>query len=118
MAKEGLSMSKIRNLKLVRGSGNVFRDFKQPDAELLQLKAILAAMIIRALDERGLSVRKAESISGTAAADFSRIRNVKLGRFTVDRLMTILNRLGEDVEVAVTQRRRSRRAETARPSVA
>jgi len=111
-------MSKIHNLKLVRGSGNVFRDFKQPDAELQQLKAILAAMIVRALDKRKLSVRGAERMTGTAAADFSRVRNANLGRFTVDRLMTILGRLGEDVEVAVTQRRRNRRAETDRPSVA
>ena len=106
MAKEGLVMSNTRNSNLVRGSGNIFRDFKRPDVELQQLKAILAAMIIRSLDERGLSVRKAESVTGTAAADFSRIRNANLGRFTVDRLMTILERLGEDVEVLVSTRRR------------
>ncbi len=46
-------MGKTRNLKLVRGSGNVFRDFKQPDAELQQLKAILAAMIVRVLSING-----------------------------------------------------------------
>ena len=99
-------MRKTHNPNLVRGSGNVYRDFRQPDAELQQLKAILAAMIIRALDERGLSVRKAESATGTAAADFSRIRNANLDRFTVDRLMTILERLGEQVDVIVTPRKR------------
>jgi predicted XRE-type DNA-binding protein len=120
MAKEGqnMSTSKVRSLKLVRGSGNVFRDFKQPDAERQQLKALLSAMIIRSLDEGGLSVRKAEQITGTAAADFSRIRNANLARFTVDRLMTILGRLGEDIEVAVSQRRPKRRKEADRPSVA
>jgi len=38
---------------------------------------------------------------GALAADFSRIRNVDLGRFTVDRLMSIINRLGSRIEVAV-----------------
>lgn len=90
----------------VKGSGNVFRDFGQPDADLLQLKALLAAQIIKALDEMGLTVRKAESLTGTAAADFSRVRNADLGRFTVDRLMSILNRLGRDVDVAVSVRSR------------
>ena len=57
-------------------------------------KAILAAEIIKALDREGLSVRAAHGRTGIAAADISRIRNTDLGRFTVDRLMTIINRLG------------------------
>ena len=59
-----------------------------------QLEAILAAEIIKALDREGLSVRGAHGRTGFAAADFSRVRNAELGRFTVDRLMSILNRLG------------------------
>ena len=36
---------------------------------------------------------------------FSRIRNADLGRFTVDRLMSIINRLGSRVDVRVRVRR-------------
>ena len=43
--------------------------------------------------------------TGIAAADFSRIRNADLDRFTVDRLMAILNRLGSRIEVKVRVRR-------------
>ena len=39
--------------------------------------------------------------TGIAAADFSRIRNANLGRFTVNRLMSILNLLGSRVEIKV-----------------
>jgi hypothetical protein len=39
-----------------------------------------------------------------AAAVFSRVRNADLGRFTADRLMAILNRLGARVEVKVWAR--------------
>ncbi len=95
-----------RKLTTVRGTGNVFRDLKRPDAEVQQLKSLLAAEIVRALDERQLTVREAGSITRIAAADFSRIRNANLGRFTVDRLMAILNRLGKDVDVRITVRRR------------
>jgi predicted XRE-type DNA-binding protein len=91
---------------LVRGSGNVFRDFGHPDAELEQLRAILAARIIKALDEQKLTVRRAHELTGFAAADFSRVRRANLGRFTVDRLMTMLARLGQEVEVTITDRPR------------
>ena len=101
-------------LEVVRGSGNVFRDLGHENADVQQFKAILAAEIIRALDRDGLSVRGAHSRTGIAAADFSRIRNADLGRFTVDRLMTILNRLGSRVEVKVRVRRAERVAHQAR----
>ena len=89
------------DFELVHGSGNVFADFGHPNAEVEQFKATLAAQIIRVLNARGLTVRAAEELTGTAAADFSRIRRVKLDRFTIDRLMMVLSRLDQKVEVQV-----------------
>ena len=105
---------KDEKLEVTRGSGNVFRDLrhKNPDAE--QFKAILAAEIIKVLDREGLSVRAAHGRTGIAAADFSRIRNADLSRFTVDRLMSIINRLGSRVEVKVRVRRAEIAAHEAR----
>jgi hypothetical protein len=51
-----------------------------------------------------LTVRAAHVRTGIAGADFSRIRNADLGRFTVDRLMSFINRLGSRVEVKVRVR--------------
>ena len=96
---------KREELAIVRGSGNVFRDLGHKNADAEQFKAILAAEIIKALDREGLSVRAAHDRTGIAAADFSRIRNAQLDRFTVDRLMSIINRLGSRVEVKVRVRR-------------
>ena len=92
-------------LEVTRGSGNVFRDLGTRNADAEQFKAVLAAEIIKAVDRERLSVRAAHRRTGIAAADFSRIRNADLGRFTVDRLMSILNRLGSRVEVRVRVRR-------------
>lgn len=97
---------------LVRGSGNAFRDLNLPNPELEQLRSILAARIIKALDEQGLTVRRAHELTGFAAADFSRVRRANLGRFTVDRLMTMLARLGQDVEVTVSDRPQQRQSPT------
>ena len=90
-----------KKLEVVKGSGNVFRDLGHKGADIDQFKSILAAEIIKALEREGLSVRAAQSRTGIAAADFSRIRNADLKRFTVDRLMLIINRLGSRVEVKI-----------------
>lgn len=92
---------KSEPLKLIHGSGNVFRDFGYPNADVLQTKALLAAEILKTLERESLSVRQAQARTGIAAADFSRIRNVDLKRFTVDRLMTIVNKLGTRIELTV-----------------
>jgi predicted XRE-type DNA-binding protein len=99
---------KSKKLEVLRGSGNVFSDLRRENADAEQFKAILAAEIIKALDRERLTVRAAHGRTGIAAADFSRIRNADLGRFTVDRLMSIINRLGSRIEIKI----RVRRAET------
>lgn len=94
------------DFEVIRGSGNVFRDFGRSNASIQQARATLAAKIIRTLDERGLSTREAEKLTGVAHSEFSRIRNARLGRFTIDRMIMILGKLDEDVEVNVTFRTR------------
>ena len=92
---------KAKVLEIVRGSGNVFADLGYANAAGEQLKALLAAQIIKVLDRESLTVRAAETQTGIAAADFSRIRRVKLDRFTIDRLINILERLDQQVDVKV-----------------
>lgn len=61
---------KRESIELVHGSGNVFRDFGRANADVEQLKAILAAEIIKMLDRKRLTVRAAHAQTGIAAADF------------------------------------------------
>lgn len=88
-------------IEVVRGSGNVFRDLGHPDADILQAKAILAARIIGVLDDRGITVRRAHELTGFAAADFSRVRQAKLQRFTLERLISMLLKLNKDIEINI-----------------
>lgn len=94
--------------QLIQGSGNVWRDFGYPDADIRQAKGIIAARIIGALEDRKLSTRKAAELTGFAAADFSRVRNADYGRFTLDRLIRMLGSLDQNLEVQVTVEARSR----------
>jgi predicted XRE-type DNA-binding protein len=98
-------------VEIVRGSGNVFRDLGHASADVEQAKALLAAEIIGVLDDRELSTRKAQQLTGINHSEFARIRNAKLDRFTIDRLVIVLNRLGQQVDLGVSVRP----AETARP---
>jgi predicted XRE-type DNA-binding protein len=75
------------------------------NADVEQFKALFAAEIIKTLDKESLSVRKAHARTGIAAVVFSRIRNADLSRFTTDRLIVILNRLGSRVTISLKVRR-------------
>ncbi|MEO7743931.1 MAG: XRE family transcriptional regulator [Usitatibacter sp.] len=102
---EGGIEMKSERIAVTRGKGNVYRDLGKGNADLKQFKAILAAEIVKVLDRDELTVRQAHARTGIAAADFSRIRSADLDRFTADRLMSIINRLGSRVDVAVKVKR-------------
>jgi predicted XRE-type DNA-binding protein len=73
---------------------------QRPDTE--QIKAELAAAIIRLLAERKLTDAAAREQIGIAAGDIGLIRDGKVGSLTVDRLIAILNALDHRVEVRVS----------------
>ena len=105
------------DMELIHGSGNVFRDFGHPNAGLEQARAIVAAKIIGILDDRGLSTREAEKMTGVPHSEFSRIRNTQLRRFTLDRMIIILGKLDEEIEVNVTFRPRSESVDRPQPGL-
>jgi predicted XRE-type DNA-binding protein len=95
-------MSEGDEFEVVRGSGNVFRDLGLPDADTETMKSTLAAEIIKALREERLTHAAAAERAGVQRADISRICNVDLDRFTIDRLVRVLNNLGRRIELVVT----------------
>ncbi|MBV8184384.1 MAG: XRE family transcriptional regulator [Hyphomicrobiales bacterium] len=103
--------------ELVRGSGNVYRDLGRPNAGLEQARAMIAAKIIRTLDERKLSTRDAERLTGVSHSEFSRIRNAQLRRFTLDRMIAILGKIDEDIEINVGFHSRRRQREHSAPHI-
>jgi predicted XRE-type DNA-binding protein len=90
------------DLEVVRGAGNIFADFGDEDAQARRMKAVIAAEIIRVMDERKLTVRAAARAARIDPSDAQRIRNADLSRFTIDRLVRIAWRLGRAVEMTVT----------------
>jgi predicted XRE-type DNA-binding protein len=60
---------------------------------------LMLCQINGVLDTCKLSSHKVEGLTGVKASEFAHIRKAPLARFTVDRLMTTLNRLKCRVEV-------------------
>lgn len=90
------------DFELIRGSGNVYQDFGHPNSELEQARAMVCSKIIQVMDDKGLSTRDAERLTGISHTEFSRIRNAKLSRFTLDRIITILEKLDQQVEIHIS----------------
>ncbi len=97
------------HLVIATGARNRLLDL--PNANLADVK------YLRILDESELTTREAEDLTGVTHSEFSRIRNTQLRRFTLDRLIAILGKLDEDVEVTLSFKPRKRSADAA-PRVA
>jgi hypothetical protein len=61
---------KTNTLEVLIGDGNVFEGLKCANPDTEELKALLAAQIIKVLDSEKLTVRAARTLTGIAAADF------------------------------------------------
>jgi predicted XRE-type DNA-binding protein len=88
-------------MKVHRGSGNVFADLGLPNAEELLVKAELVRQISNLLEARNITQAEAAKILGIDQPKVSALLNGKLSGFSVDRLFRFLNALGSDVEIRV-----------------
>ena len=108
MAKAKASKGKAR--AITRGSGNVFADLNFPDAEERQTKLRLAFALNTIMDEQGLTQAAAAERLGLNQPKVSALRNYRLEGFSVERLMSLLNALDQDIEIVIRAKPRSRAA--------
>lgn len=88
-------------IEIEDSSGNVFVDLQLPDAAEMSLKAGLAVQIVRAMRARNLTQRQTADLVGLKQPDLSNIARARLDGISVERLLSVLNRLGHQVEVRV-----------------
>lgn len=87
--------------KVTKGSGNVFADLGFKDAEDMQAKAHLTNRIYQIVTKRKLKQKEASEILGIKQPDVSKLMNGKFLDFSVDRLLLLLVRLNQDVEIVI-----------------
>src|SRR4051794_35070458 len=95
---------------VTRGTGNVFADLGYPDAEERQTKLRLAHAINSIIARRRLVQTAAAERLGINQPKVSALANYKLDGFSVERLMTFLTALDQDVEIVIRTKPRSRGA--------
>ena len=95
---------------ITRGTGNLFADLGYADAEERQTKLRLADAINRVLARRRLTQAAAAERLGVNQPKVSALANYKLDGFSVERLMTFLTALDQDVEIVIKNKPRSRTA--------
>lgn len=93
---------------ITRGSINVFEDLGYSDAPERRAKLRLAYALNEVLEHRGLTQTAAATLLGLSQPKVSALRNYKLAGFSVERLMTLLNAVGQDVEIVIRNKPRSR----------
>lgn len=99
-----------RRDRVTRGTSNVFADLGYPDAAERQAKLRLAYTLNQLLDERKLTQAEAADVLGVTQPKISALRHYKLAGFSVERLMTLLTALDQDIEIVIRRKPRSRRA--------
>lgn len=90
------------------GSGNVFADMGLPNAEELLFKADLVIAIGRIIEKRHLSQSGAAELVGIDQPKVSALMSGDTRGFSTDRLIKILTRLGQDIEIRVLDSRKTK----------
>jgi len=86
------------------GSGNVFEDLGLPDSKELFIKSSIAIAIHREIKSRGLKQVEAAQLMGIPQSNVSKILRGQLEKFTIDRLIRLMNRLDLDVEFSIVSK--------------
>jgi predicted XRE-type DNA-binding protein len=110
MAKRNVETVKEAGEAITRGTGNVIADLGYTDAEERQTRLRLAYAVNGVIARRHLNQAAAAEKLGINQPKVSALANYKLDGFSVERLMTFLTALDQDVEIVIKDKPRSRTA--------
>jgi predicted XRE-type DNA-binding protein len=94
-------MTRTAKTQVTRSSGNVFEDLQVLAPSEALAKAELAAIIAFALRSRRLTQTAAAQLLGIDQSKVSELLRGRLARFSTERLLVFLLRLGRDVDFVV-----------------
>jgi predicted XRE-type DNA-binding protein len=97
------------DIDLEESSGNVFADLDLPDPDVRLAKAKLVRQIANIIGERGWPPIEAARALGLHQSDVSSLARGRLRDFSLERLMTVLTRAGQDVATVVRSTREPNR---------
>jgi predicted XRE-type DNA-binding protein len=87
---------------IVRRTGNIYAQLGFANPEECELKAQLMRVFNEAVARMGLNQADTAAKVGMSQADVSRIFHGQGSRFSVERLMSIIGKLGIDIDITQT----------------
>jgi len=95
-------------MRMLRSSGNVFRDlgFADSEAENLRVRTDLMIRLSKLIEDRELTQAQAARLLGVTQPRVSDLMRGKIQLFSVDSLIEMLGQAGAQVSVIVKQRRK------------
>jgi predicted XRE-type DNA-binding protein len=98
-----------KHLEIIPSSGNVFEDLGFKDSKQRLAKAILASHINDIIETRNFNQMETGEILGINQPKVSALRNGKLEGFSMERLITFLIKLDQDVKIVIKEKPKSRK---------
>lgn len=96
-------MKRTKTANVTLGSGNVFANLGLPEADDRLLKAQLALKIQRLIEQKGMTQAEIAPLLDFDQPKVSSLMHRRLAGFSVERLFGILDRLGLNVEVHISE---------------
>jgi predicted XRE-type DNA-binding protein len=94
--------------KIIRSSGNVFRDIGVVHPEQHLLKAQVVHVLARLIAHSGLTQTAAAARTGIKQPDLSKLLRGNFAGFSLERLLLAANAMGADFEIAFSKPRAKR----------
>ena len=98
----------MKKVKLIRSSGNVFRDlgFSPDEVEYLKVRSELMVSLQKVITARGLKQAEAAALLGVSQPRVSDLMRGRLDLVSIDTLIDMLARLGIRATLVLHPRRR------------
>ena len=98
----------MKKVKLIRSSGNVFRDlgFSSDEAEHLKVRSDLMLNLQKTIAARGLKQAEAAELLGVTQPRVSDLMRGRIDLFSIDTLIDMLAKLGISATVVLRPSRR------------
>jgi predicted XRE-type DNA-binding protein len=97
-----LTIKRRRSTRTEVGSGDVFADLGLKDSDQLMARSQIGFHVFKILEEKKPKQREIAGILGIAQSDVSHLMNGHFSRFTTDKLLDFLRRLGRKVTIEVS----------------
>jgi predicted XRE-type DNA-binding protein len=106
--KSSVTMRRAKRAEdeVTKSSGNVFADIGIPNPEEHRLKADLVISVRQTIDAKKLTQVEAAKRMGLSQPDVSKLLRGHFRTFSIERIMKMLNKLGQDVTIGVTPAQR------------